>query len=111
MIYNMKLQNEPFISIKNGTKKIEMRLNDEKRKNIKINDVIIFTNISTNEELIVNVVGLHYFNDFKELYNFFDKKYLGYSSDEPASYLDMTKYYDSDNIKKYGVVGIEIVLK
>ena len=32
MIYRMKLQNEPFSQIKEGTKKIEIRLNDEKRK-------------------------------------------------------------------------------
>jgi hypothetical protein len=29
--YEMKLNNEPFERIKNGTKTIELRLNDEKR--------------------------------------------------------------------------------
>ena len=31
MKHEMKLNNEPFERIKNGTKTIEMRLNDEKR--------------------------------------------------------------------------------
>lgn len=30
MKYNMKLNNEPFNLIKNGTKTVELRLNDEK---------------------------------------------------------------------------------
>ena len=37
MIYRMKLQNEPFKQIKKGIKKIEIRLNDEKRKIFEIN--------------------------------------------------------------------------
>ena len=46
----MKLQDRPFKSIKNGTKTIEMRLNDEKRSKIKINDLIEFTNVMTDEK-------------------------------------------------------------
>ena len=41
----MKLQDDPFKKIKNKTKTIEMRLNDEKRKKIKQDDLIEFTNI------------------------------------------------------------------
>ena len=42
MIHNMRLHNEPFELIKNGTKTIELRLNDEKRSVIKENDIILF---------------------------------------------------------------------
>ena len=44
MIYRMKLQGEPFKQIKKRIKKIEIRLNDEKRKFFEINDYIEFTN-------------------------------------------------------------------
>ena len=47
----MKLQDDPFTKIKNKTKTIEMRLNDEKRKKIKQNDLIEFTNIKSKEIL------------------------------------------------------------
>ena len=47
----MKLKNEPFVSIKNGLKTIEMRLFDEKRKQIKVGDTIEFTNIVSLEKL------------------------------------------------------------
>jgi ASC-1-like (ASCH) protein len=40
MKHYMKLQNDPFTKIKNKTKTIEMRLNDEKRRKIKIHDLI-----------------------------------------------------------------------
>ena len=45
----MKLNNGPFERIKNGTKTIELRLNDEKRQLLKIKDLIEFTN-RTNDE-------------------------------------------------------------
>ena len=37
MKHEMKLNNGPFERIKNGTKTIELRLNDEKRQLLKIN--------------------------------------------------------------------------
>ena len=42
MIHEMKLQPEYFNFILNGTKRIEIRLNDEKRQNIKLGDKIKF---------------------------------------------------------------------
>jgi ASC-1-like (ASCH) protein len=50
MIINMKLNNDPFNRIKNGSKTIELRLNDEKRSKLKVNDFIEFTNVETNEK-------------------------------------------------------------
>jgi len=35
MIYEMRLHNEPFQKIKSGTKTVELRLYDEKRRQIK----------------------------------------------------------------------------
>ena len=45
----MNLWDDSFQAIKEGWKTIEMRLNDEKRSLIKINDKIEFTNNKTNE--------------------------------------------------------------
>ena len=39
MKHEMKLNNSPFERIKNGTKTIELRLNDEKRQLLKINRI------------------------------------------------------------------------
>ena len=42
MLHEMKLQAEYYNFILNGTKRIEIRLNDEKRQKIKIGDSIKF---------------------------------------------------------------------
>ena len=44
MKHEMGLQVKYFDFIKNGTKRIELRLFDEKRRGIKIGDIIEFTN-------------------------------------------------------------------
>ena len=110
MIHNMRLHNSPFELIKNGTKAIELRLNDEKRQLLNIDDIIVFENRSTNEIIHTRVVNLHKYNSFEELYKHFDKISLGYSEDEEANYKDMEKYYLPSEQEKYGVVGIEIKL-
>ncbi len=110
MKYYMNLHDNPFVNIKNKTKTIEMRLNDEKRNNIKINDKIIFTNNSTNEKLVVKVLNVYKENSFKEIYEKFPKEKLGYSKDEVASYEDMYEYYSKEKIEVYHVLGIEIEL-
>ena len=103
MIYRMKLQGEPFKQIKKGIKKIEIRLNDEKRKIFEINDYIEFTNISTLEIMFVKITNLYHFKNFEDLFNYFDNSTLGC-----GSYEKMYKYYSKEEEKKYGVLGIEI---
>ena len=48
----MKLDTEPFNQIKNGLKKIEYRLYDEKRKKLKIGDIIEFQKLPNLNEKI-----------------------------------------------------------
>ena len=110
MKHEMRLNQNPFNKIKNGSKTIEIRLYDEKRRLIKVGDIIEFTSRETNEKLSVQVVKLHLFNNFEELYNKFDKILLGYAENEEASSKDMSIYYSKEEQDKYGVVGIEIKL-
>ena len=103
MIFRMKLQNEPFKQIKKQIKKIEIRLNDEKRKIFEINDYIEFTNITTLEIMFVKITNLYHFESFEKLFNNFDNSILGC-----GSYEEMYKYYSREEENKYGVLGIEI---
>ncbi len=110
--HNMKLNNEPFIQMKNDLKTIELRLNDEKRGLIKIGDEIIFTNASdTTLKINCRVVKLHYFDSFKTLYETLPLLKCGYTIDNvnDASYKDMEFFYSKEEQSKYGVVGIEIL--
>ena len=110
MIYEMKLNNDPYNKIKKGSNTIELRLNDEKRKLLKVGDIIRFTNRTTNEKLDTEVISLYLYDSFKELYKHFDKKSLGYEEDEIVDYKDMELYYSREDIDKYGVLGIEVSL-
>ena len=108
MKYNMNLNNGPFNHIKTGTKTIEMRLNDEKRQLLKEKDLIEFTNRTTLETILVEIVKLHKYSNFDELYKHFDKVSLGYDKDDIANSNDMERYYSKEEQEKYGVIGIEI---
>jgi len=107
-VFGMNLQNDPFVAIKEGRKTVEMRLYDEKRQMLTINDEIIFTNALTQEKIRTIVEELHLYSSFKELYEHFSKIEIGYKEDEVANYQDMEKYYSVNEQEKYGVVGIKI---
>ena len=109
-MHEMRLNNEPFEKIKNGSKKIELRLNDEKRRLVKIGDIIEFTNLSNNDKLRVKVTNLYRFDSFKELFNNIDNTLFGHKDNNKDNYKVMSKYYSKEEEKKYGVLGIEIEL-
>lgn len=107
--HEFRLNKEPFESMKNGDKKIEMRLFDAKRQLLKKGDRIIFVKKDDEIQILkTRIIGLHRFKNFEELYSHFDKKVLGYKEDEIARAEDMSKYYSKEDIEKFGVVGIEI---
>ena len=108
--YFMNLNEDPFRLILNEKKTIEMRLNKGERKNIKSGDYIIFSHSLDDTKLKVQVLSVSGFNSFKELHEHFPKEKLGYEPHEIASYQDMNLYYSDDDIKAYGVLGIEIKL-
>lgn len=110
-IHIMNLNPEALVLIKDGVKTIEMRLFDEKRREILTGDSITF--ISTEDSssyLNVRVKELYRFKSFKELYEVFDKIKLGYKENDIAYYTDMEEYYSKDKIKIYGVIAIEVEL-
>lgn len=111
MIHKMKLWDESFNKIRNKTKTIEMRLCDEKRSIISVGDTIEFTNTKTYETCECMVVNIYKYENFYELYKHHNKIAIGYSDNEMADPNDMLVYYSLENIKKYGVLGIEVIVK
>ena len=108
--YFMNLNEKPFDLIKNGDKVIEMRLFKGERKDIQSGDFIVFTNEINEEKLKVKVLSVSRFSSFKELYENFDKKLLGYKDSEVADYKDMNFYYSDEDIAQYGVMVIHVAL-
>lgn len=111
MKHYMTLDPAPFETINNGTKTIELRLNDEKRQLIRINDEIIFENKADRKNRIaVRVTNLFHFKSFEELYGVLPLLKCGYTDEnihreKPE---DMEKFYSKKQQEKYGVLGIEI---
>ena len=105
----MNLYHESFTQIKNQTKTIELRLNDEKRKGIKENDLIEFKNLKTEEKLVKAVYKIHHYPDFFKMYENIHPSVMGYQIKETANPSDMNSYFTQENILKYGVIGIELI--
>ena len=110
--YNMKLLPQYFNYIKNGTKRLELRLNDEKRKDLEINDIIIFEKLSDDiEYLNTKVKKIYKYNNFKDLVNDFDIELIADKSIRKDELLKiLNEIYTVEEQNKYGVLAIEIEL-
>ncbi len=102
----MKLRPRPFACIARGEKWIELRLYDEKRREIRVGDDILFRQTETGETLRRRVDDIRTFPDFFKLYQYCDTGGMGYCDGEVARAEDMHAYYSRDEIEKYGVVAI-----
>lgn len=109
----MNLHPAPFALIKSGQKTIELRLNDEKRRRIRVGDRLLFTNTVSGEALRCTVTALHRFDSFEELYRALPLLQCGYTEDDIASAdpRDMDVYYTKEQQRQYGVLGIEIAVQ
>ncbi len=111
-VFKMKLHRAPFEMIKSGEKTIELRLYDEKRREISVGDEIEFTRSDGEEKLVCRVLALHIFKSFSELYEELPLLKCGYTEADVSTATpdDMNIYYSSEEQAKYGVVGIELAL-
>ncbi len=107
----MELQPKYFGFVKNGTKRIELRLYDEKRKSIKLNDIITFVHAKTGEEINVKVIGLIRYNNFSDLFKDFDISIFSDKSMTKEDLLnDLEVYYNKEKQNNFGVLGIRFIL-
>lgn len=113
MNHEMKLNPTPYTAIKTGNKNIELRLNDEKRQQIKIGDTITFSNTAVPElKLYTRVKALHHAPSFVELFTSVPLSVCGFSPDLSAAEAanEMRNYYSEEEENKYGALGIEVEL-
>ena len=101
----MKLQSKYYNYIKSGTKRIELRLYDEKRKNINIGDIITFyKEPELVESFDSKVIGLLRYNSFSDLFKDFDIELLADKSMSKEELLNtLERFYTVDMQKKYGI--------
>jgi len=111
-MHEMKLQSEFFDYILNGSKRIELRLFDDKRKCIKLGDTIkFFREPDLVDFFDVKVIGLLNYDSFLNLINDFDIKVLASSSYDSSRLLDVLEsFYSKEAQSKDGVLGIRFEL-
>lgn len=104
----MNLQPKYFDFMKNGTKRIELRLYDEKRSKIQLGDIIEFSKSET-DKLNTEVIGLLRYKNFTDLFEDFDISILADASMTKQELLDvLSEFYTPEKQAKYGVIGIRL---
>ncbi|MBR2830999.1 ASCH domain-containing protein [Candidatus Saccharibacteria bacterium] len=106
--HEMNLQPKYFDFMKNGTKRVELRLYDEKRSQIELGDIIEFSK-SENDILKAEVIGLLRYNSFKDLFEDFDISILADASMTKVELLNtLSEFYTPEKQAEYGVIGIRL---
>ena len=110
MKHTIKLQPEYYNYILHGTKRIEIRLNDEKRKQIKIGDTITFLKEpDLIESFNAKVIELMHYNNFEDMLNDIDISLLADKSVSQEELINsLEQFYSKEKQKEYSVVGIKI---
>ena len=104
-VHEMNLQPKYFDFIKGGTKRIELRLYDEKRRSIQLGDIIEFAK-SDDEKFKAEVVGLLRYNSFADLFEDFDISILADSSMTKQELLEVLgEFYSEEKQAEFGVIG------
>ena len=111
-VHEMRLADAPFDMIKSGKKAVEVRLIDEKRRQISVGDVIIFCRKSgISDTCAVNVVGLRHYKNFLELFSAESLAAAGCENMTAAQAAQsMYQYYTAEQESVFGALAIEIEL-
>ena len=112
MEHEMRLQGIYFDKIKAGEKIYEIRLNDEKRKLIKIGDNIVFKKEpDLTENLSVKVVDLIAFKSFDEMIKSLGAKDIGFEGKSNEQVIETYhQFYSVQNEEMYGVLAIKVAV-
>lgn len=108
MEMNVHLHPDVFEIVKKGVKDVEVRVNDEKRRKLKVGDTLIFLKRPLEDQKIrAKVTKLEYYENFNELVNHYDMKRIYLEDYTKEMYLkEMERFYTKEEQKKYGVVAI-----
>jgi len=107
--YHMRLDSIPFDQMDSGEKKIEYRLNDEKRQQLRIGDIITFTKLPDKDKTLrVIVTDLKRYSTLIEMYEASFYQYLDKYYPNPQEVAKDTSYYTDAEVKEYGCLAIHV---
>ena len=108
----MKLNAQAFERIKQGKKKREYRLNDDKRKQVRIGDTIRFLKLpDLDEEFVVDVMNIEVFSNWYDCYRkYYDEDFKDRYDSVEAVVQDTYDggYYTKEESEKNGCVVFTI---
>lgn len=112
MEHKMGLYGGPLESIKSGRKTVEVRLYDEKRREIKVGDTIQFTKVPNRDETLrVEVIGLKQYETFKEMYESIPASDFDAVGDSIDEMVEQTyQIYSPERERDWGTLAITIKL-
>ena len=107
--HQMKLNAKPFEQMDSEEKQIEYRLNDKKRQQLKVGDIITFTKLpDEDKKLSVVITDLKKYKTLLEMYDASFDHYLHNYYPNPQAVVDATDYYTDEKVTKHGCLAIHI---
>lgn len=103
------LHPEVFDIVSIGDKDVEIRVNDEKRRKLKVGDKLVFLKRPDEvQKIYATITNLVYFNNFSEVVDNYEMKRIYLDKTTKDEYINlMKKFYSDEEVNKYGVVAIE----
>ena len=106
--HEMGLQQKYFDFIKSGTKRIELLLYDDKRKQIQPGDRIEFSS-PEGDKIALNVIGLLRYRSFEDLIKDFSIELLADKSmTKQDLMMALEEFYTPEKQQRNGVIGIRL---
>ena len=107
-MHKLNVKEKYYNMLKSGSKTIELRLFDDKRKMIKVGDYIEFSNNSdADDKFVARVVKLYRAGNFSELCKNIDCRNAGFATEKELIKV-LGEFYSAERQTQSGVVGIEI---
>ena len=112
MEMKVHLHPEIFDIVLQGVKNVEIRVNDEKRRQLKVGDTLLFVKRPDDLEKIRAIVkNLVYFSSFEEVMDAYEMKRIYLEDTSQEEYIKLMKqFYSDEEVKQNGVVAIEFEL-
>lgn len=104
-IFVQHIENAAFCAIRDGIKKMEIRLNDLKRQRIKLGQRVKFVNREAESQILFGrVAGLSRFRSFEDLYLVLGDRIKDYEREI------LERVYSKEKELEYGILVIHFEL-
>ena len=103
------LDSDVFEIVKDGSKNVEVRVYDQKRRQLKRGDILLFLKRPDDvEEIRVVIDQLVLFSSFSEVVDAYDMEKIYLKDTSREDYLQLMKrFYSDEEVENNGIVAIE----